>query len=113
VATARGELAQARVHHNAAMADAFHSTEAPIVGHALVGLANLAVTEGRARDAATMLGAATAIRGACDQSLPDLPRVEQATLDALGEEDFAEAHQRGLTYTTMDDVKKLVARSGP
>ena len=48
-----------------------------------------------------------------DQSLIDLPLVEQAALAALGEEDFTEAHQHGLTHTTVDSVHTLVGKSVP
>jgi hypothetical protein len=114
LAGARGDFAQAQVHHDAAVEHALYSTDAPVVGHTLVGLAHLAAAQGKAYEAATLLGAATGIRGARDYSLVDLPQVELAALSTLGEETFAEAYQRGLTQgTTIDGVKELLAQIGP
>jgi predicted ATPase/DNA-binding SARP family transcriptional activator len=109
LAVDQGDLDAARRHLREAIDEAVHSQDAPIIGLTLVGAANLALSKGRPRDAALLLGAATAVRGRRDESIVDLPGLEAAALAALGEADFTEAHQRGLAYTTVDDAKRLTA----
>jgi predicted ATPase/DNA-binding SARP family transcriptional activator len=109
VASSRGDVALARSHLSTAMDSAISSVDAPIIGGVLVGHADVALREGDARRAATLLGAAAGVRGAPDRSLYDLPRVEADARRSLGDEDFAEAYSRGLVQTSTEAVRALVA----
>jgi hypothetical protein len=108
LATQRGDLVAARALHLEALENSITSADAPFIGLALVGLADLSLHEGAPALAATLLGAATGVRGAQDLSVSELPSVEQAAQDALGEIAFAEAYQRGLSMTTVDQIRTLM-----
>ena len=69
--------------------------DAPVIGQALVGFADLAVRTGEPERAATLLGAAIAVRGIEDRSLSDPPRIERAAREAAGDACFDEAFARG------------------
>jgi predicted ATPase/DNA-binding SARP family transcriptional activator len=90
-----GDMAAARARHHEALRTAVFVHDAPIIGQALVGFADLAVRTGDAERAATLLGAAVAVRGTEDRSLVDPPRIEDAAREALGDERFAAAFVRG------------------
>jgi predicted ATPase/DNA-binding SARP family transcriptional activator/tetratricopeptide (TPR) repeat protein len=107
---ARGQLAAARTHHEAALELAITSTDSPIIGHVVIGHAALALAEGRPRVAATLLGAATGVRGAADHSVPDRARVEQAARAALGDDAYTEAYQHGLLTKGPDGLRALTNR---
>jgi hypothetical protein len=92
---AEGDLAAARAHHREALPCALASGDAPVIGRALVGLADLALAAGDPRRAAELLGASVAIRGAEDRSQVDAGRVAAATRATLGEPEFAEAYAGG------------------
>lgn len=106
LATAEGDPVAAAEHHGTAFEWALRSNDAPVVAHALVGLAEVSLERGDVRHAAALLGASIAIRGVPDRSFADGVRVEAATRAALGEEPFAEAAARGA-HATMDTVKEL------
>jgi predicted ATPase/DNA-binding SARP family transcriptional activator len=112
LAAESGDLVLARSHHDTALSHAIYSTDSPIVGHTLVGLAHLFMHEGDLRRAAVFVGAAEGVRGARDRSLIDLPTVEQAALATLGEQRFTQAYQYGLSHTTVDSVLKLMSLEG-
>jgi hypothetical protein len=88
-------MAAALTRHHEALRTAVFVHDAPIMGQALVGFADLAVRTGDAERAATLLGAAVAVRGTEDRSLVDPPRVERAAREALGDERFDAAFARG------------------
>jgi hypothetical protein len=102
-------VAAARGHLTDALERGLTSTDAPIIGAVLVGYADLALHEGDARRAATLLGAAAGVRGAPDRSLLDLPRIEADSRKSLGDENFAEAYSRGLVQTSTDAVRALTS----
>jgi ATP/maltotriose-dependent transcriptional regulator MalT len=104
---ARGQLGAARSHHAAALDLAITSTDSPIIGHVIIGHAALALAEGRPDAAATLLGAASGVRGGADHSVPDRARVEQAARAALGDDAFTEAYQRGLLVRGTDRIREL------
>ncbi|MEV4415537.1 BTAD domain-containing putative transcriptional regulator [Catellatospora sp. NPDC049609] len=104
----RGDLAAARDHHTQALEHALSAVDSPIVGHVLVGRADLALREQDPALAARLLGAAAAVNGAVDRSLIDLPVVEQAARSALGDEAFSAAYRLGQA-TDLRGVRALAA----
>jgi predicted ATPase/DNA-binding SARP family transcriptional activator len=98
---ARGDLDEARRHHRRAVELAVSSFDAPVVGQALVGLAEVVLDDGDAGLAATVLGAGTGIRGCPDLSLVDGVRVAARAEAALGSAAFRRAYQRGLSATAV------------
>jgi hypothetical protein len=88
-------LEEAREHRVAAFQAALEAGIAPLIARALVGIADLALREGRYEQAARLLAASTAVRGLPDLSQPDVARIEQATRRCLGDARFAEATQEG------------------
>lgn len=107
VDAAEGRLVAAREAHDTALDIACDVHDAPVIGVALVGFADLALRTGRPDGAAVLLGAAAGVRGDDDHSLLDRPRVAAAACAVLGEVAFAEAYTRGRT-ATADTVRKLV-----
>ncbi len=106
VAGAEGDLAAARRYHAEAFAAAKLSVDGPVVASVLVGLADLALREGEAARAATLLGASVAIRGMPDKSLLDAARIEAEARAALGDAGFDEAFGggRATNLSTVDSV---------
>lgn len=109
VETARGYLAAAlgepsRAFHERALRAAMVVMDAPIIGQAAVGLADAHLRDGDPVRAAELLGAAAGVRGAPDRSLPELPRIEEATRAALGTAAYAAAYERGLGRTTEREL---------
>jgi ATP/maltotriose-dependent transcriptional regulator MalT len=96
---ARGDLDEAWAHHRRAVQLAVSSFDAPIVAQALIGLAEVALDDGDAGLAATVLGAGTGIRGRPDLSFVDGVRVAARAEAALGTAAFQRAYQRGLSAT--------------
>ncbi|MEV0384677.1 BTAD domain-containing putative transcriptional regulator [Nonomuraea sp. NPDC050643] len=106
--TLDGDLASARARRAEALAWALRSHSAPIVGQVLVGVAGQALSQGAPHEAARLLAAADAVRGAPDLSLPDVARITAATRAALGGPGFAEAALRGRD-ATMETARDLAA----
>jgi tetratricopeptide (TPR) repeat protein len=104
LAAAMGDLPAARGRHDTALRKAVESMDAPVIGQAVVGLADLRLAEGDPAGAAELLGTAVGIRGAADRSLPDLPRVEAAARAGLGGAAFDEAFARGRGRTAPDQL---------
>jgi hypothetical protein len=89
------------------VAAAVASVDSPVVAQVLVGVADLAMREGDAPRAATLLGASMGVRGAPDLSLSDEVRVTAAARAALGDAGFERARRAGLD-TTIETVTELV-----
>ncbi|MFI5909124.1 BTAD domain-containing putative transcriptional regulator [Dactylosporangium sp. NPDC051541] len=98
------DVDEARAHHAAAWQAAEELGYGPMVGLALLGVADLAVRRGRFQAAARLLGAVVAVRGLPDRSNPDETRIEAETRRRLGE-DFTEAAREGAEA----DWSELVA----
>ncbi|MGW5016238.1 BTAD domain-containing putative transcriptional regulator, partial [Micromonospora chalcea] len=77
-----------RTHRAAACRAAREGGYAPLTAQVLVGVADLAVRLDRPDQAARLLGAATAVRGQPDRTHPDVPRIEAAARDRLGDADL-------------------------
>ncbi|WP_030453554.1 BTAD domain-containing putative transcriptional regulator [Herbidospora cretacea] len=89
------DLAEARRHRAEAFRVAVNSGYPPLIATVLIGVADLALRRGEHAQAARLLGAAEAVRGTPDHSLPDAARIAAATRARLGDEGFAEAVEEG------------------
>jgi predicted ATPase/DNA-binding SARP family transcriptional activator len=86
---------EAREHRVAAFQAALEAGIAPLIARALVGIADLALRQGRYEQAARLLAASAGVRGSPDLSQPDVARIEQVARRRLGDARFAEATQEG------------------
>ncbi|MGC4897267.1 BTAD domain-containing putative transcriptional regulator [Micromonospora sp. DT31] len=89
------DVEQARTHRAAACRAARDGGYAPLTAQVLVGVADLALRLDRPDQAARLLGASAAVRGLPDRSHPEVPRIEAAARDRLGDAGFAEAVAQG------------------
>jgi predicted ATPase/DNA-binding SARP family transcriptional activator len=98
----------ARAHHAEALDLALASRHAPTIALVLVGIADLALRQGKPDEAAALFAASVAVRGGPDLANLDAIRVENAARAALGEE-FAGAAQRGrdVTLETVRDIASV------
>ncbi len=108
IAAARGQLADARAIHADALTIAIETVDSPVVAIVLVGIADLHLKAGDPARAATVLGAADAVRGSIDRSVPDLDRVTGEARTALGDTGFDRAYAAGSGVT----VATAMAASG-
>jgi ATP/maltotriose-dependent transcriptional regulator MalT len=106
---ASGDLAAARRWHTDALAIAVESRDAPVIAQVLVGAADLAVREGDPDRAAYLLGAADAVRGSRDRSVPDTERLTAETRAALGDEGFEAAYCRAAGVTAAEAARYATA----
>ncbi|GAB2864743.1 BTAD domain-containing putative transcriptional regulator [Actinoallomurus bryophytorum] len=90
-----GDLSAALTRHTEALRLALFVHDAPIIGQTLVGFADLALRTGDAEKAATLLGAAVAVRGIEDRSLVDPPRIEREARAAIDDARFEGAFAAG------------------
>jgi predicted ATPase/DNA-binding SARP family transcriptional activator len=95
IEAAAGDLELAREHHTAGMLLAAESQDSPVIAQMLVGVADLALHEGDPERAAYLLGAADAVRGSRDRSVPDVERITADARAALGDAGFEAAYHRG------------------
>jgi predicted ATPase len=105
---ADGDLDAARRWHAEALDIARSAADAPVIAHALVGLADLALREGDPAWSATLLGASVSVRGPMDRSAEDEARVASDARRVLGEARFDDAYQRGQ-YVTVDTLAALIS----
>jgi predicted ATPase/DNA-binding SARP family transcriptional activator len=103
-----GDLDASRAHRAEAFEVAMRSLDAPVIAQVLVGVAELALHQGNAAEAAALLAAGVAVRGTADTSRVDTERVETAVRAALSEPELAEAARRGAS-TSMATVRDLAA----
>ncbi|MEU7902250.1 BTAD domain-containing putative transcriptional regulator [Actinoplanes sp. NPDC049118] len=96
---AAGDLAAAHALHLSAVELAVESMDSPVIGHVLVGIADYALRDGEPVRAAMLLGAADAVRGSVDRSVPDTDRIQSAARAALGEAGYEEAYRSGGAVT--------------
>jgi tetratricopeptide (TPR) repeat protein len=105
IEAAAGDLPAALDFHATAIEIAVTSLDSPIVALTMVGAADLASRCGDPAKAARLLGAADAIRGSRDRSVPDVDRVEAQARTALGDAGFAAAYASGGTVTIATAVE--------
>ncbi|MFI7546555.1 BTAD domain-containing putative transcriptional regulator [Actinoplanes sp. NPDC049599] len=94
-----GDLAAAHDLHVTAVRLAAASQDAPVLAQVLVGVADQALRTGDPERAAMLLGAADAVRGTPDRSMPDTDRVTGLARAALGDAGFQEAYRSGGSVT--------------
>ena len=111
IEAAAGDFALARELHAKALRIALDTRDSPVIGMTLVGIADLALREGDPDRAAFLLGAADAVRGSRDRSVPEDARVTAETRAALGDAGFEAAYRRaaGVTTTTVGTMAALDA----
>jgi hypothetical protein len=115
IEAAAGDLAAAREFHAGAMEMAVESADFPVVALCLVGVADLALRSGDPAGAARLLGAADAVRGSIDRSVPDVDRIADEARAALGGAGFEAAYRSGssVTFETAIEAAGLAADPGP
>ncbi|MCA2212533.1 BTAD domain-containing putative transcriptional regulator [Jidongwangia harbinensis] len=99
IEAAAGDLATARRLHAEAVELAVSSKDSPVVAMTLAGAADLALRDGDPARAARLLGAAVAVRGSVDRTLPDVDRVERTARAALGDPGFDTCYAEGQSVT--------------
>jgi hypothetical protein len=70
----------------------------------LVGVGDLALRSGDPAEAARLLGAADAIRGSTDRSVPDVDRIETEARATLGDAGYQRAYAAGSDVTVATAV---------
>ncbi|GAA3727831.1 ATP-binding protein [Salinactinospora qingdaonensis] len=95
VCVQRGHLAAAHGHLTRAWHYAAPVHDAPLVALVLEGLAALAVALGEPRQGATLLGYATATRGAANETAPEVAQVRTRARALVGDAEFTRSYQAG------------------
>jgi predicted ATPase len=113
IEAAAGDLPAAREFHAAALEIAVESADFPIMALCLVGVADLALRSGDPAGAARLLGAADAVRGSIDRSVPDVDRIGDEARAALGDAGFEAAYRSGSSVTFETAVEAAGLRSDP
>jgi predicted ATPase/DNA-binding SARP family transcriptional activator len=107
VETETGDLDRA----DAALRDAYVSgigtADMPIVAAVGLAVAGLAARRGHGVEAAQMLGACAAVRGAEDLTNPEVARLMAPLRETLGEDAFADAYARGRALAREDALALL------
>jgi predicted ATPase len=80
------------------------SGDSPVLAMVLVGVAALAMHDADPAKAARMLGAAVAVRGSIDKTVPDVDRIEREARAALGDAGFEQAYRSGSDVTIRTAV---------
>ena len=96
---AAGNLVAARDLHRGAVELAAGSRNSPMMAQVLVGAADYAMRAGGPARAALLLGAADAVRGAPDRSMPDTDRIAGLARAALGDAGYEQAYRSGGSVT--------------
>jgi predicted ATPase/DNA-binding SARP family transcriptional activator len=95
LAVAGRDLPGAREHISRALAEAVPEDDMPLVATVAVAHARLRHAESASGDAARLLGAAHALRGASDEFNPDVASLAADLRRELGEAGFAESYDAG------------------
>ncbi|MEU4536051.1 BTAD domain-containing putative transcriptional regulator [Streptosporangium sp. NPDC023825] len=89
------DLERARAHRTEAFRAAAETMYPPLIAEVLIGVADLALRQGRYEQAVRLLAASDGVRGTPDRSQPDVSRIAADTRNRLGETAFAEATRAG------------------
>ena len=108
IEAADGDLPAARALHAEALTIALDSRDSPVIALCVVGWADLALREADFERAAYLLGAADAVRGSSDRSVPDVERITFEARAALGDAAFDEAYA-SASGVTADSAATLLA----
>jgi predicted ATPase/DNA-binding SARP family transcriptional activator len=112
LAVAGGDLASAQRHLEKAFAMASEAPDLPLVAMVGVGVARLTLRRGVAREAAEVLGAAHALRGAPDAFNPDVALLIGDLRSELGERDHDSAYAAGCALERADALALIDAQLG-
>ncbi|GAA0536774.1 BTAD domain-containing putative transcriptional regulator [Paractinoplanes ferrugineus] len=112
IEAAAGNLERARRCQHEAVRIAVDSRDAPVIAMTLVGLADLALRESDPARAAFLLGAADAVRGSRDRTVPDTDRITFEARAALGDAGFEHEYDRAAS-TTGAEVPSLLETAPP
>ncbi|GIF21028.1 putative ATPase/DNA-binding SARP family transcriptional activator [Actinoplanes tereljensis] len=114
IEAAAGNLELAGRYHAEAVRIAVDARDAPVIAMAVIGLADLAMRTGDPDRAAFLLGAADAVRGGRDRTVPDTERITFEARAALGDAGYETAYRRAAGITPAE-VKDLLdpAAEGP
>ncbi|MFF5206370.1 BTAD domain-containing putative transcriptional regulator [Streptosporangium sp. NPDC000396] len=112
VAEASGDLAGARERYGQAVELAATAGPLPEGAHAVEALAGIALLEGDVTTAATLLGAATALRRMNVWQDPEVARIASAARAALGEQAYEAAYDEGVRLS-HEDALRLVGVPEP
>lgn len=89
------DIEEVRAHRSEAVRAAAKTAYPPLIAQVLVGVADLALRQGRYEQAVRLLAASDGVRGTPDRSQPDASRIAAETRDRLDETVFAEATRDG------------------
>ncbi|MEU4241033.1 BTAD domain-containing putative transcriptional regulator [Actinoplanes sp. NPDC026619] len=107
IEAAAGNLELARRYQHEAVRIAVDARDAPVIAMVVVGLADLAMRAGDPDRAAFLLGAADAVRGARDRTVPDTDRITFEARAALGDAGFEAAYRRAAAVTAAGVIDLL------
>ena len=107
IEAACGRFEEAADYHRRALTSAVSAHDGPIIANCLQGWADLALRQGDPARAAELLGAAHRLRGIPDRSSTDVALVTAAATEALGEEAFTAAYERGRTTPSQETISSL------
>ncbi len=111
IALSRGERGVAAALLREAHAAAVGTRDRPVVAHIGVAAAWLAVHDGRPEEAAGLLGAAERLRGAPDATAPQIIRLRERLVAALGAEPEAAAVAAGRAMEPDAAQERIAAAS--
>ncbi|WP_157169865.1 BTAD domain-containing putative transcriptional regulator [Streptomyces typhae] len=89
------DVEESRAYRTEAFRAAVTAGHRPVIAQMLIGLADLALRQGRDEQAVRLLAASEGLRGVPDRSQPDAVRIGEGARGRLGEEAFAEAERAG------------------
>ncbi|MFC1409100.1 BTAD domain-containing putative transcriptional regulator [Streptacidiphilus sp. N1-12] len=107
IEAASGRFEQAADYHRQALEAAVTAFDGPVAANTVQGWADLALRQGDPARAAELLGTAHQLRGMPDLSNTDVHLITAAATEALGEQDFAAAYERGRTTPSQETVSSL------
>ena len=110
---AAGNLVAAHDLHLAAATLAAESLDSPVMAQVLAGVADYAIRSGDPDRAAMLLGAADAVRGAPDRSMPDTDRITALARAELGDAGFERAYRAGGQVTIATALQATGLRDAP
>ncbi|MFD9885803.1 BTAD domain-containing putative transcriptional regulator [Streptomyces alboflavus] len=103
------DVEEARGHRAEAFREAVKLGHLPLLAHVLVGVADLALRQGRHERAVALLAASDSVRGTPDGSLPDVDRITAAARAHLGETAYAEAVLAGRSGDWRERAEATLA----
>lgn len=107
VERAYGDAGRAGALLRAAYDDAVETKDLPIIAAVGVVVAEATVAAGSPSDGAEMLAAAASLRGAEDETDPEIARLTATLHEALGDDGYAAAWQRGHALERAAAIVRL------